>query len=76
MRIRFFITLPKNVTKVNYKTELERKAFTASYVEKYASAEQWCHKKNPILVVYDANNQKELIYGYKEGYIGDQLLLV
>jgi len=75
MRLRFFITLPTTVSKVNYKTELEKKAVTASYVCKYASAEAWCNRKNPILVVYDPKNQKELVYGYNEGYIGDQLLL-
>lgn len=76
MRIRFYTSLPNGVTKFDYRSELEKKAYLEKYVTSYTSAESWCVRKNPILVVYDTKNQKELVYGYNEGYIGDQLLLL
>ena len=75
MRIRYQVQCPTSRT-IDFRGELEHMCYLMAEVKQQYQAKEWCMKHNPILVVRDNFYKKELLYGYNEGYIGDQLLLV
>ena len=38
-------------------------------------AMKYCEKNNPVLCIFNVDNNTEKIYDYRHGYIGEQLML-